>query len=109
MHLISNEILRPQLKIGSIWNAMEQRLLEEQSKEQEALARVENGELFKEFLPLPEYVIDWCAKKLEATGKHSEQANGSAFWLLASLQGACSMSKDPKSEDTMLLQSGVAP
>ena len=65
----------------------------------------ENDISFREFLPLPEYVIDWCAKKLEATGKDQEEASGLAFWLLASIQGASSMPNRPGLTKSLLMQS----
>lgn len=57
----------------------------------------EGGQLFTEFLPSSEVVLDWCAKKFEALGK-SNQAREYSIALLSFLQGANLMRKDPKAK-----------
>lgn len=63
----------------------------------------EEGNLFKEFLPLPEYIITWCYQKFEALGKGKE-AKKYAIGLLTALHGICAMRHNPEAKTMLPLQ-----
>lgn len=58
----------------------------------------ESGDLLKEFLPLPEYVLNWCQNKFNALGK-GEQAQQYAANLLVSLYGLCVNRHNPAAQE----------
>ena len=58
----------------------------------------EGGDLFNEFLPLPEHVLNWCSNKFEVLGK-GEQAKHCAEMFLNSLYGLCVNRHNPTAKE----------
>lgn len=63
----------------------------------------EGGELFKEFMSLPEYIIEWCSKRFAALNQE-DKAREAAICLLTGLQGVCTMRHSPQAQDLLPLQ-----
>jgi AcrR family transcriptional regulator len=63
----------------------------------------DSSNLLPEFLPLPEYVLNWCQNKFNTLGK-SEQAQQYATNLLASLYGLCVNRHNPMAQELIPTQ-----